>query len=879
MRFIRFLILSGVIFTSSVSFADKNKNARKALLKGDLNKAESLVIQSLQKDVVNPGANYLYSLIYTIDTFPRYNIDTAQILIIEALRDWELLPEKEQQKNIKRGFYPALFTAQKERIDSLGFGRAIRKGDVDAYESFMAQFPDAAQVPEATELRDSVAFAQASADDTWQSYQAFYQKYPDARQVPAAEDRYKTLIFADLTSDQKLSSFKEFLRKFPNTPFRTEAEEQIFEIMTASADPEAYLRFMDEYPQSSFKKKALAFLYSIDQGAYDFRYYPRYTLERHVQDSLDRVKALESVYLVPIYENGRYGFIGPQGAEFLPIQYSAVPEAYLCGAITDDFLLVENEHEQQIINRAGTLVTAGDFDFAENLGLGLLKAGKGNKTGVWHKSGIEVLNQQYADVEILDNRLLIVWQDGKAGLATLSGRILLSPQFDDIVVEGTFWVFVKDERLAFASLDKIAAIANQNPLELSFEYEELERLPEGYMLAYDGDTETLISSSQQVVIPKAVQNIYAMGDNWLVKQPFGYRIFYMESRNFTQQLFPEVEFNAQWLALKSDTAWALVNKESASTLLFNLDSAKLINEDVALSFTELRGTLHFKNRVQVNFDKGDKVYVLEEGYSRENYNSEERFLVLESTRSKQVYSMGGKLLFEVKSGNLRYLSPSYLVLEAKGKTGIIDTTGAVRLPVKYDGIGQADAEGIVSVLQGGKFGSFALKTGALSAPKYDTRVRFFNDRLLKTTFKSKAGLIDYEGNTVLPFEYDEVLPWSDTLVMAKKGDFWRISTADGKQAFYEPFINYEPVQDDPEEKILKIYTSQGYGVLSNVKGQVLSPTYNDIINLGSEDQPLYFAEKHVTEAEFFVVVYTDSMGRPVRSQAFRSQEYDKIYCE
>lgn len=873
------MILCGVIFTSFESFADKNKNARKALLKGDLEKAESLVIQSLQKDVVNPGANYLYSLIYTIDTFPRYNIDTAQIFIVEALRDWELLPEKEQEKNIKRGFYPALFTAQKERIDSLGFGRATGKGDVAAYESFMAQFPDAAQVPQAIELRDSVAFAQASAEDTWQSYQAFYQKYPNALQVPEAEDRYKTLIFDDLTSDQKLSSFREFLRKFPNTPFRKEAEEQIFEIMTASADPEAYLQFMEEYPQSGLRRKALAFLYAIDQGAYNFAHYSRYTLERHVQDSLDRVRALESVYLVPIYENGRYGFIGPQGAEFLPVQYNSVPEGYLCGEITDDFLLVENEQGQQIINRAGKLVTAGDFDFAENLGLGLLKAGKDKKIGVWHKSGFEVLNQQYADVEILNNRLLIVWQDGKAGLATLSGRILLSPQFDDIVVEGSFWVFIKDDRLAFTSLDKIAAIVNQEPLKLSFDYEELESLPGGFMLAYDGDTETLISSSQQVVIPKAVQNIYAMGDNWLVKQPFGYRIFYVESRNFTRQLFPEVEFNAQWLALKSDTAWALVNKESASTLLFNLDSAKIINEDVALSFRELQGTLHFNNRAQVNFDKGDKVYVLEEGYSREDYKSEERFLVLETSRSKQVYSMAGQLLFEQKTGNLRYLSPSYLVLEVKGKTGIIDNTGAVKLAVKYDGIGQADAEGIVSVLQDGKFGSFVLKTGALSAPKYDTRVRYFNDRFLKTTFKSKAGLIDYEGNTILPFEYDEVLPWSDTLIMAKKGEFWSISSADGERVFYLPFINYEPLKDEKKEKILKIYTIEGYGVLSNIGGQVLSPTYNDIINLGSEEQPLYFAEKHVREAEFFVVVYTDSKGSPIRSQAFRSEEYDKIYCE
>ncbi len=879
MRFTKIFIVLAFVFASFHSFADKNTSARKALLKGDIAKAEALVLQSLEKEEVNPAANYLYSLIYTVDTFPGYSLDSAQLFILEAQRDWELLPAKEQEKKTKQGFYPALFTAQKEKIDSLGFNRAQQAGDVAAYEAFLEQFADAAMVPVAIRLRDSVAFELAGTDNTWQAYQAFYQKYPDAHQVAEAEERYKTLIFKDLTSDQRLSSFKEFLVKFPTTPYRKEAEEQIFEIMTAANHPEAYLEFIEAYPNSSFRKKAFDLLYSIDQEAYGFQFYSRYTQSRAVQDSLDLLRAAEAVYLVPVYENGRYGFIRPDGTEFLPTVYSEVPEDYLCGYITDHFLLVKKDSQRQLINRTGAVIASGSFDFAETLGLGMIKAGQEEKAGVWHKSGHQILSRQYDDVKILGNRLLLIVQNGKAGLATFSGRVLLSPQFDDIAVEGSFWVFVKGERIAYTQLEAIAAIANQQPLELSYDYEELERLPGGYMLGYDGDSETLINNNHEVVIPRGVQNIYPMGRNWLVKQPFGYQIFYSETGKFTNRLFPEVEYNGKWLALKSDTAWALVNNESASTLLFNLDSAKLVTEDVALSFQGLKGTLHFANGATVEFTKGDKVYVLEEGYSKEDYKSEEHLLVLETSKSKRVFSMNGRLLFEQKTGNLRYLSPACVVAEVKGKSGIVDTTGRQILAPKYDGIGQADAEGLVTVLNDGKFGSLHLQSGTLAAPKYDTRVRYFNDAYLKTTVKSKVGLITYDGKTALPFNYDEVLPWNDTLVMAKKGELWSLTTFDGKKSFFKPFINFQFIRDDRTEKILKVYTADGYGIISNVHGQILAPTYNDLLNLGSDEQPLYFAEKHVTEAEFFVVVYTDASGNPLRSQAFRAEEYDKIFCE
>ncbi|MEQ8809169.1 MAG: hypothetical protein RIE59_08900, partial [Imperialibacter sp.] len=349
--------------------------------------AREIVIESLQDDIVNPGGNYLYSLIYTIDSLPDYSIDSAQKYILAARVDWPLLTEKEQGKSIKNGFYPSLFEVQKERIDSLAFLRAVEQGDVAAYEDFMAQFADADKVPLARTKRDSVAFSNASEVNTWQAYQRFYETIPQAEQVAEAQERYKVLIFNDLTKDRKLSSFKDFLRNFPATPFRKEAEEQIFEIMTAANEPESYLRFMAEYPNSHMKKRAFDFLFTIDQAAYNFQYYSRYTPTRAIQDSLDNLRKLENMYLVPFYENEKYGFLKPNGAVLFEPTFSSINSGYLCGDIVSEFLLVDGK----IINRQGAVITEGEFDVVESIGGGLIKAGSEGKMGVWHKSGYQIL--------------------------------------------------------------------------------------------------------------------------------------------------------------------------------------------------------------------------------------------------------------------------------------------------------------------------------------------------------------------------------------------------------------------------------------------------------------------------------------------------------
>ena len=81
------------------------------------------------------------------------------------------------------------------------------------------------------------------------------------------------------------------------------------------------------------------------------------------------------------------------------------------------------------------------------------------------------------------------------------------------------------------------------------------------------------------------------------------------------------------------------------------------------------------------------------------------------------------------------------------------------------------------------------------------------------------------------------------------------------------------------KQILLITKDSKSGILSNKHGEVVGATFNDIVNIGSVENPVYFAEKYILEAEFYVVIYYDASGKILRKQIFtEAEEYDKIYC-
>src|SRR5690606_34173454 len=98
-------------------------------------------------------------------------------------------------------------------------------------------------------------------------------------------------------------SFRTFIKDYPQSPYRHEAELQVFEISTASGDADAFLAFMTDYPTSKLYNKARNIFYHIAQEN-------NLSIPSNVlTDSLRTLIRLEQEYLVPVYREGKFGFM------------------------------------------------------------------------------------------------------------------------------------------------------------------------------------------------------------------------------------------------------------------------------------------------------------------------------------------------------------------------------------------------------------------------------------------------------------------------------------------------------------------------------------------------------------------------------------------
>ena len=87
------------------------------------------------------------------------------------------------------------------------------------------------------------------------------------------------------------------------------------------------------------------------------------------------------------------------------------------------------------------------------------------------------------------------------------------------------------------------------------------------------------------------------------------------------------------------------------------------------------------------------------------------------------------------------------------------------------------------------------------------------------------------------------------------------------------------IQNSSSEKLAIVHQLTNYGVIHNTKGTIIPLSYNDVVNLGSAEKPLYFTEKQVEEAAIFVVIYYDDKGQLLRTEVYNQEDYDKIYCD
>ena len=827
--------------------------------KGNHEKAFELVYKALEKDSALSAPYYTKSY-FLFKTDSQYNhVDSAYAFVLKSERLFPVMEEGDREKHIKAGIDSADIEVLKGKIDSLAYSRAEVINTEESFIYFIDRFLGAKQTEEAIEKRNQIAFNKAREINSYESYKAFMTTYPDADQVPEARKRYERLFYDISTQDGHLDSFISFLEKNPSTPYRQEAENNIYEIITADNSAQSYLSFIQKFNSSSLKHKAVAFLYHILQE--NEQKMPSHLMS----DSLKYIHKLEGKVLFPIRENGKYGFMDTDGELILSPLLDKVGPDMLCGGIVSG--VYSGQHQLFGLNNLAIYNSA--FDSWEDLGMGLLKIEKDAKYGILQKGSYTVLPVKFDEIRIFNGEFILYKKGEFWGVSTFSGRLITKPLFTDIVRYGRFYVFENGSKYSIKNRTQLLRAANSYPLYFDMSYDDYDVINDQYIWVSQTEMEAVLNEKLEEIIPFGNYKIKPLNKGYLIEEETKSYLLNDGFRPIDKEPADRAIVNKRWVGLVHSGLWSLYDIYHAQMIRQDQDSIMLLGNNFATVYHGDSLILHTAGK-SVLLQTTNQLSLIAAVDSLE-------YVLVDNGRSKSIFNTEGKEIYSGTFNDAKTVGGDMLIVSKTNK-GLISSSGESLLPFVYEAIGNYN-NGYLSLLRNQKFGLYGKDKKLLIPAQYDKNIKSYNQELFVVERNDGYGFITKENKRLSEFGYEEVQFWSDSVAIVKKDFNWLLYNIYEDKVVDENIKSIHIVSKDSVETVAIFLKETGYGVYSSVRGEVVPPTFNDIINVGTKAKPVYFTEKHIEEAEYYIVIYYNSKGKLIYKQVYEDDEYVKIYCD
>jgi len=620
-------------------------------------------------------------------------------------------------------------------------------------------------------------------------------------------------------------------------------------LSTISGEIGDFLAFIQKYPKANATTQAINFLYHLDkeQGFKDFDEY----LNFHPQaDSLQKIRESESTFWFATFDQS-YKLIS-ENNEIISTPLISMSEDASCAGISN---LVSGLDEKGavILSRDGAEVLRGEL--IQDLGAGFLLVRQGSEQHVYHKSGARILKNIEA-AGIIENRFLKIKRN-KWALYSLTGIQLTEHRFDDIFVDEDFWIFEENEMLAVSTSDEISS-SFLGGLFLEFKFEDYELAGDDLLIGFRGDRECLLKSSGDFLVPWGAHRIFPDKDNGYVHDQKGYA-FYGPDR-FTY--YPYLETNDGFVLRKeSENRWMLFSNTDNWFIPLK-DSVKLISEYCAL-IADSQPKLVFQNQKTVEIDITS---------IPQSFPSNHSLTLVRGVQSS-VYNAVGETLFTGEYDQIRLLNDTLFAVSVDNKYGVISAFGEEILPIEFDYLSMEGE--LISFISEQKIGAYDLLAKVQFESNYESKIEKLGP-FYETTKEGFTGLIDREENEILPFEYEDIIEWTDSLVWTKQDDQYELINVNNLESQLD--VSLLKPFNAGAETLMKFYSSSGFGLISR-KGIVLKPIYSEISWIGNENAGVIMADQALPEAAFHVVTYFDSKGSKIHSQAYSNEDFEKVLCD
>lgn len=740
---------------------------------------------------------------------------------------------------------------------------------------------------------DSAAFVRARTLHATDAYLFFLRRYSHAIQHDSARTLLYEVAWQDALGFDTPEAFQKYVDDYPESPYveraRARREELLFKTRTKDQRLESYEAFLREYPQSPYRhivEEQILEIFTADGSPEKYvaflGRYPSGPAARKAAAILYHL-SIESGSLAeksfPILADSLARITTLNAAVLVPFTSNGrfgfmdtsgreiiAAEA---SSLSDEYRCggIREDvlvHNNKVIARDGSVLFPGPVSELHDMGFGFIGIATPDCYRVLHKSGFSIGGNCLQDAMILAGRFIGVADDDRWSIFALTGRELISG-WDDVKAIGNGLALQKGGRWTVVDFAQLGRVADMQPLDRLKWYDEISFWPDNRLWVRVGNEEAVYGANLRTEIPASNHRLYPEAFGGRCVHDDGSTMLYVGSRE--SPMFEDVRVQSGRVAVRRQGRWHFYNPLTDS-LSAAYDS---------ISFLGVFAAGHRGDTTRILFD-GDAFRDFVRTPLRFVPGREGRAFLQAGVNKLSLYDRQGDVLLEGTYDAVQHAGSNYFIVSRREKKGVVTTGGKLVLPVVYDAIGDMEGDRI-PLLRAMNFGMYSVTTGKEIRPSYEKNIIPYNNELLIAWRKGKSGIIDFNNSVRIPFRYDGFVFWNDSSAWARDGDTWKIIDLKKGAVLVDAVGEFSIASQSDKEVIVIARRGSDFGVLSSTRGVLIPIEYTEVVNVGTSDSPLFFTEKHVREADLSVVVYYDAQGNPVRRQSLDPEEFDQLACD
>jgi hypothetical protein len=240
--------------------AQNTAKAMKALEEKNFTEAHKIFREVLILDENDIIGNYGMSRVHSAAASGMKDNEKSLEFLQLAEAQFKAADSKTIDKLAGMGVTKIALGDQRLSLERAFLEEAKKAGTVEAFDAFLARFPESGVGESATNSRNTVAYLKAKALNTLDAYNAFVNGYPQAAEINEAKETRNRLATEVALATNSVAGYREFLEKYHDASQVPQIQQRLnaaaFEETKKVNTVEAWESYIRNYPDSIFLQKA-----------------------------------------------------------------------------------------------------------------------------------------------------------------------------------------------------------------------------------------------------------------------------------------------------------------------------------------------------------------------------------------------------------------------------------------------------------------------------------------------------------------------------------------------------------------------------------------------------------------------------------------------